>query len=259
MSSDLVAASPFDAIRHVTGEGREYWSARALMPLLGYEKWERFAEAISRAKVAARNSGYVVAEQFPGAGKLIEAGKGAQRTIEDYHLSRYACYLVALNGDPRKPEIAAAQTYFVIKTREAETATAAPALTGTDLLAAAVLEAQRMIEAKDARIAELEPKADLADTYLTAQGGSRLIREAAKLLGMREREFRQWLLDERLIFAKHAPCGAVQYDHYAQFTHYFQAHEHVVAHSWGSCAHYTLRILPRGMELITARLGRISK
>lgn len=254
--SALVAVSPFDAIRHLTDGGREYWSARDLMPLLGYEKWERFADAINRAKSAARNAGYDPATQFPGAGKLVSTGNGAQRAVEDYHLSRYACYLVALNGDPRKPEIAAAQTYFVIKTREAETATAAPALTGTDLLAAAVLEAQRMIEAKDARIAELEPKADLADTYLTAQGGSRLIREAAKLLGMREREFRQWLLDERLIFAKHAPCGAVQYDHYAQFTHYFQAHEHVVAHSWGSCAHYTLRILPRGMELITARLGR---
>nr|WP_079632693.1 phage antirepressor KilAC domain-containing protein [Mycobacteroides abscessus] len=257
--SALMTASPFDAIRHLTDGGREYWSARDLMPLLGYEKWERFADAINRAKSAARNAGYDPATQFPGAGKLVSTGNGAQRAVEDYHLSRYACYLVALNGDPRKPEIAAAQTYFVIKTREAETATAAPALTGTDLLAAAVLEAQRMIEAKDARIAELEPKADLADTYLTAQGGSRLIREAAKLLGMREREFRQWLLDERLIFAKHAPCGAVQYDHYAQFTHYFQAHEHVVAHSWGSCAHYTLRILPRGMELITARLGRISK
>lgn len=254
-----MTASPFDAIRHLTDGGREYWSARDLMPLLGYEKWERFADAINRAKSAARNAGYDPATQFPGAGKLVSTGNGARRAVEDYHLSRYACYLVALNGDPRKPEIAAAQTYFVIKTREAETATAAPALTGTDLLAAAVLEAQRMIEAKDARIAELEPKADLADTYLTAQGGSRLIREAAKLLGMREREFRQWLLDERLIFAKHAPCGAVQYDHYAQFTHYFQAHEHVVAHSWGSCAHYTLRILPRGMELITARLGRISK
>lgn len=255
--STLVAASPFDAIRHLTDGGREYWSARDLMPLLGYEKWERFADAINRAKSAARNAGYDPATQFPGTGKLVPTGNGAQRAVEDYHLSRYACYLVALNGDPRKPEIAAAQTYFVIKTREAEAATAAPALTGTDLLAAAVLEAQRMIEAKDARIAELEPKADLADTYLTAQGGSRLIREAAKLLGLREREFRQWLLDERLIFAKHAPCGAVQYDHYAQFAHYFQAHEHVVAHSWGSCAHYTLRILPRGMELITARLGLI--
>ncbi|RIT04174.1 phage antirepressor KilAC domain-containing protein [Mycobacteroides abscessus] len=257
--STLVAVSPFDAIRHLTDGGREYWSARDLMPLLGYEKWERFADAINRAKSAARNAGYDPATQFPGAGKLVSTGNGAQRAVEDYHLSRYACYLVALNGDPRKPEIAAAQTYFVIKTREAETATAAPALTGTDLLAAAVLEAQRMIEAKDARIAELSPKADVVDTYLTAQGGSRLIREAGKLLGMREREFRQWLLDERLIFAKHAPCGAVQYDHYAQFTHYFQAHEHVVAHSWGSCAHYTLRILPRGMELITARLARISK
>lgn len=251
-----VIVSPFDAIRHLTDEGREYWSARDLMPLLGYEKWERFADAISRAKLAARNAGYDAAQNFPASRKVSGSRGPAQA---DYHLSRYACYLVALNGDPRKPEIAAAQTYFVIKTREAETATAAPALTGTDLLAAAVLEAQRMIEAKDARIAELSPKADLADTYLTAQGGSRLIREAGKLLGMREREFRQWLLDERLIFAKHAPCGAVQYDHYAQFAHYFQAHEHVVAHSWGSCAHYTLRILPRGMELITARLGRISK
>lgn len=236
-----VIVSPFDAIRHLTDEGREYWSARDLMPLLGYEKWERFADAISRAKLAARNAGYDAAQNF-------------SRLRESFWEPR-----TGTGCDPRKPEIAAAQTYFVIKTRQAETATAAPALTGTDLLAAAVLEAQRMIEAKDARIAELSPKADLADTYLTAQGGSRLIREAGKLLGMREREFRQWLLDERLIFAKHAPCGAVQYDHYAQFTHYFQAHEHVVAHSWGSCAHYTLRILPRGMELITARLGRISK
>lgn len=254
--SALVVASPFDAIRHLTDEGREYWSARALMPLLGYEKWERFAEAIGRAKLSARNAGYDVVQNFPASGKVSGSRGPAQA---DYHLSRYACYLVALNGDPRKPEIAAAQTYFVIKTREAETATPAPALTGSELLAAAVLEAQRMIEAKDARIAELEPKADLADTYLTAQGGSRLIREAAKLLGMRERGLRQWLVDERLIFPKHSPCGAVQYDHYAQFAHYFQASEHVVAHSWGSCAHYTLRILPRGMELITKRLGRIPR
>lgn len=253
MSADLVAASPFDAIRRLTDAGREYWSARDLMPLLGYDSWRRFADAVGRAKIAARNSGHEVTRLFASAVKKSEG-----RDAEDYHLSRYACYLVALNGDPRKPEIAAAQTYFVIKTREAEVVQHQIPQTYAAALRAAADQTERA-ELAEAKVAELEPKADLADTYLTAQGGSRLIREAAKLLGMREREFRQWLLDERLIFAKHAPCGAVQYDHYAQFTHYFQAHEHVVAHSWGSCAHYTLRILPRGMELITARLGRISK
>lgn len=86
--------SPFDCIRRVTPEGREFWSARDLMPLLGYEKWERFADAITRAKISARNAGYDPAEQFPGAGKLVPTSNGAQRRIDDYHLSRYACYLI---------------------------------------------------------------------------------------------------------------------------------------------------------------------
>lgn len=170
-------ASPFDAIKRVTPEGREYWSARDLMPLLGYEKWERFADAIGRAKVAAHNAGYVVAEQFPGAGKMVDTGNGARRQIEDYHLSRYACYLIALNGDPRKDEIAKAQTYFVIKTRQAETALP----TGPELLARAVLEAQAMLEAKDAKIAELEPKAEVADRLLDAEGDLS-VRDAAQAL-----------------------------------------------------------------------------
>lgn len=128
--------SPFDAIRRVTPEGREYWSARELMPLLGYEKWERFADAIDRAKIAAHNSGYVVAEQFPASGKKVELGSGAQRTLHDYHLSRYACYLVAMSSDARKPEVAAALTYFAIKTREAETRPALPDITTPDGLLA---------------------------------------------------------------------------------------------------------------------------
>lgn len=125
--------SPFDAIRRVTPEGREYWSARDLMPLLGYEKWERFADAIDRAKIAAYNSGYDVSQNFPTAGKVSGTRGPAQA---DYHLSRYACYLVAMCSDPRKPEVAAALTYFAIKTREAETRPALPDITTPDGLLA---------------------------------------------------------------------------------------------------------------------------
>jgi hypothetical protein len=119
--SSPATQSPFDAIALREG-GREVWSARDLMPKLGYRKWERFFDAIERAKVACSNSGHNPEEHFPGAGKPITGGNGAVQMVEDFHLTRYAAYLVAMNGDPRKPEIAAAQTYFAIKTREAETA-----------------------------------------------------------------------------------------------------------------------------------------
>lgn len=135
---------------------------------------------------------------------------------------------------------------------------AAAAMSREERFALALTEAQQMLTEKDERIAELEPKADLADTYLTAQGGARLVREAAKLLGMKEKELRRFLLDEKLIFTKHAQCGDVQYDHYAQFAHHFKATEHIVRHTWGNCSHYTLTILPRGMELITKRRGALA-
>lgn len=117
--------TPFDTIRRTRGDGSEYWSARELMPLLGYHKWERFEMAIERATVACKNSGAEPQDHFPGAGKKVPVGSSAVRAIADRHLSRYGAYLVAMNGDPRKSEIAAAQTYFAVKTREAETAQAA--------------------------------------------------------------------------------------------------------------------------------------
>lgn len=144
--------SPFDAIRRVTPEGREYWSARELMPLLGYERWERFADAIARAKIAAHNSGYVVAEQFPGAAKMVELGSGATRSVEDFHLSRYACYLVAMSSDPRKPEVAAALTYFAIKTREAETRRELPQ-SREERMAIGLAAMQEMIAERDEQLA----------------------------------------------------------------------------------------------------------
>ena len=115
----------------------------------------------------------------------------------------------------------------------------------------------RQLEATEAKVAELEPKADLAETFLIADGSSRLVREVAKLLGMREGELRRFLINEHLIFPKHAPCGAVSYDFYADFAHHFVAKETVIEHTWGTCSHYTLRITARGIELIRKRLAKL--
>lgn len=112
--------SLFDSIRHVNEYGQEYWDARELMPILGYRQWRRFADTIERAKVACNISGNNVLDHFANIGKMVELGSGAQRELDDYHLSRYACYLIAMNGDPRKEAIALAQTYFAVKTRQQE-------------------------------------------------------------------------------------------------------------------------------------------
>ncbi|MGY1946542.1 phage antirepressor [Nocardia asiatica] len=128
------------------------------------------------------------------------------------------------------------------------------ALPDRKALALMVIEAEEAREVAEARVAELEPKADLADTYLIADGGARLVREAAKLFGMKERDLRRFLVDEGLLFTKHAQCGDVQYDHYAEFSHHFKARETLVNHSWGTCTHYTIDVLPRGMDLIRRRL-----
>lgn len=101
-------------------EGVECWSARELQTLLGYSKWENFEKVIQKAKDACLNVGEQIDDHFPDVRKVIEAGKGAQHEIEDILLTRYACYLVAQNGDSRKIEIAFAQNYFAVQTRKAE-------------------------------------------------------------------------------------------------------------------------------------------
>ena len=101
-------------------DGVECWSARELQTLLGYSKWENFANVINKAKIACEGVGHKVSEHFPGVRKTIPMPKGAEKEIDDYLLTRYACYLVAQNGDPRKEQIAFAQTYFAVQTRKAE-------------------------------------------------------------------------------------------------------------------------------------------
>ncbi len=114
--------SPFEAIRKVAEDGDEYWSARDLSKILGYAEWRNFTSAIEKAKEACENSGQAISDHFVETNKLIEAAKGARRKIEDYHLSRYGCYLLIQNADPSKPIVALGQTYFAVQTRRQELA-----------------------------------------------------------------------------------------------------------------------------------------
>ena len=110
----------FDDIRRVDGNGMEFWYARELMSVLQYVKWENFHKVIKQAQISCKISQQYVEEHFPDLRRPIEGGKGAIQEAIDYKLSRYACYLIVMNGDPRKEIIALGQTYFAVKTRQQE-------------------------------------------------------------------------------------------------------------------------------------------
>ncbi len=124
MTDDITIEAPhknFEDIKKIDENGVEYWEARGLMPLLEYDKWSNFESVvIAKAKVACINSGQNVSNHFADVGKMVKIGSSSEREVKDYKLSRYACYLIAQNGDSSKQAIATAQTYFAIQTRRQE-------------------------------------------------------------------------------------------------------------------------------------------
>ena len=118
--NDLIINNKFEGIKHIDEYGFDYWEARELMVVLEYNKWENFHRVIKSAMIACASSGSVVYDHFPEVRKMVEVGLKTKRKVLDYKLSRYACYLIAQNGDSRKKTIALAQTYFAIQTRKME-------------------------------------------------------------------------------------------------------------------------------------------
>lgn len=110
----------FENIKHVNEYGQEFWYARELQVALEYQRWDKFNNVLERAISACQESGNIVEDHFSHVGKMVNLGSGSQREVDDYMLSRYACYLIVMNGDPRKQVIALGQTYFAVKTRQQE-------------------------------------------------------------------------------------------------------------------------------------------
>lgn len=219
MKTELVQSLTvhFEAHAQQTEGGVEYWLARDLQSLLGYTEWRNFySTAISRAKTACEHSGHSAADHFVGVNKTVDLGSGSQRKIEDIMLTRYACYLIAQNGDPRKQEIAFAQTYFAIQTRRAE------------IIEQRLLEAERVSARKKLSTTEKE----LSEVIYEQTGGNEdfaLIRSKGDhaLFNKSTRAMKaQWKVPDNRPLADFAPTIILKAKDFAAEITIFNARQH---------------------------------
>lgn len=229
-------------VRVVTLDGEPWWVAKDVCDAIGISKHR---DAIAQL------------DQDERASMAVDTPGGRQQMTVIAEPGLYA--LMLISRSPKVQTFRRWVTHEVLPSIRRTGGYMAPVVAAPsprELAALVIAEADRA-DAAEAKVAELAPKALAHDTYLSVGSGERLVREVAKLLGWRQQDLRQFLIAERLIFARQAECGTTQWDFYAGLERHFRSAEHVVEHrTTGLCSHYTLHVRPAGVDLIQKRITR---